>query len=265
MGLNVSGTAISAEEAYDHFAPHYDAFTAHHDYELWFGNVLPAAEGVGLRRGSLLDVACGTGKSFVPMLARGWRVTGCDVSSKMLRRAAAKVPPEVRLVPADMRRLPNLGSFDLVSCLGDAVNYLADTDELIRALRGFRANLAPGGRVLIDANTLASYRGLFAETRTARSGQFALRWEGHATQEFAPGEAAEATLEASAPSGTSTASVHRERHFPPGELRAALAAAGLRVLALYGHGFDAKLERPVDESRHTKFVVIACDSEEERR
>jgi SAM-dependent methyltransferase len=265
MEAELQAPKNSAEAAYDHFAPHYDAFTSHHDYELWLGNVLPAAEALGLRVGSLLDVACGTGKSFLPMLARGWRVTACDVSAEMVRRAAAKAPAEVRLAVADMRALPSLGGFDLVSCFGDAVNYLRDVDELVSALRGFRANLAPDGLAIFDVNTLASYRGLFAETHVVRSGLVTLRWEGHASTSFGPGEVAEATVEARDPSGRSTAAVHRQRHFPLDELLAALAEAELRPLALYGHGFDAKLERPLDESRHTKAVVIACQSKEERR
>ena len=36
----------------------------------------------------VLDVACGTGKSFMPFLARGWDVTACDLSPAMLARAA---------------------------------------------------------------------------------------------------------------------------------------------------------------------------------
>ena len=30
-----------AEQAYEAVAPVYDDFTAHHDYELWLGNLLP--------------------------------------------------------------------------------------------------------------------------------------------------------------------------------------------------------------------------------
>jgi SAM-dependent methyltransferase len=72
----------------------------------------------------VLDVACGTGKSFRPLLRRGYEVTGCDISPPMLEQAPAGAPG-VRLVPADMRALPDLGAFDLVTCLDDALNYLA--------------------------------------------------------------------------------------------------------------------------------------------
>src|ERR1700761_4581870 len=73
-----------AEIAYEAIAPVYDEFTDHHDYEDWLGTLLPELERHGLIRGRLLDVACGTGKSFLPMLWRGWEVSACDVSAAMV-------------------------------------------------------------------------------------------------------------------------------------------------------------------------------------
>ncbi len=95
--------------AYDAFAPFYDRFTAASDYERWAGQVLELAERHGLRGRSVLDLACGTGKSFLPLLRRGYEVTGSDFSPAMLAEAALKAPG-VRLVPADLRRLPALGA-----------------------------------------------------------------------------------------------------------------------------------------------------------
>ena len=92
-----------AELAYEAIAPVYDDFTAHHDYELWLGNLLPELERHGLRQGHLLDIGCGTGKSFIPMLERGWEVTACDISASMVELARAKVGEAAALSVADMR------------------------------------------------------------------------------------------------------------------------------------------------------------------
>ena len=51
--------------------------------------------------------------------------------------------------------------------------------------------------------------------------------------------------------------MHRQRHFPEAEVLEILEAAGLECLDVFGHGFDAVLEQPVDELRHTKVVYIA--------
>jgi SAM-dependent methyltransferase len=104
----------------------YDQLTAHHDYDRWIPRLLVIARRNGLRGTRLLDVACGTGKSFLPLLRAGWSITGCDVSPAMLRRARSKAEGQARLEVADMRRLPRLGRFDLVWAIDDAVNYLRD-------------------------------------------------------------------------------------------------------------------------------------------
>ena len=119
-----------AERAYEAIAPVYDEFTAHHDYELWLGHVLPELRRHGLRQSRLLDVGCGTGKSFLPMLRRGWDVVACDVSPAMLELARAKAGDAVKLSVADMRKLPVFGEFELVWALDDPINYLLDVDEL---------------------------------------------------------------------------------------------------------------------------------------
>src|SRR5215212_2114282 len=149
-------SAASADlnpSGYDAFAPYYDAFTADSDYEAWTAHVLTVARRHGLAGVALLDIACGTGKSFVPFLARGFHVTGCDSSPAMLAEAAAKAPG-VTLRHCDMRALPDLGRFDLVTCVDDALNYLVDEGQLLAAFRGMQASLAAGGVIVFDLNSL---------------------------------------------------------------------------------------------------------------
>src|SRR6476469_3238820 len=76
--------------AYEAFAPFYDSYTETYDHDRWLANIEHVAQGLGLRGKRLLDVGCGTGKSFQPMLARGYEVTACDVSPAMVERAAAR-------------------------------------------------------------------------------------------------------------------------------------------------------------------------------
>ena len=134
----------AARETYDAMAPYYDAFTAHHDYELWTAVIRRLAGQHGLVGTRLLDVGCGTGKSFLPFAADGWQVTGCDVSARMLELAAAKAPAGVRLHRADARELPRYGAFDLVLLLDDVVNYLTEQEDVVRAMTAAGANLATG-------------------------------------------------------------------------------------------------------------------------
>jgi SAM-dependent methyltransferase len=249
-----------AERTYEAIAPVYDDFTAHHDYDAWLTDLLAALGRNGLEGKRLLDVGCGTGKSFLPMLPRGWQVTACDISPAMLELARSKVGDDVSLHVADMRELPDFGEFDLVWALDDAINYLLSAEELEGALRGMRANLAPTGLLLFDVNALPAYRTFFAESAVVERGGRRLLWRGQASPEMAPGSICEAHLEVEHDEHgveSGRLGTHRQRHFPEEEILEALARAGLECLDVYGHGFDGVLRQPLDEAVHTKAIFIA--------
>ncbi|MGE0067900.1 MAG: class I SAM-dependent methyltransferase [Solirubrobacterales bacterium] len=250
-----------AEIAYEAMAPVYDSFTHQNDYEMWFGLLLPALEARGLRKGRLLDVGCGSGKAFGPMLRRGWSIHGCDVSAAMLERARERGEGEVELDVADMRDLPVFGEFELVWALNDPVNYMLSGEELEAALTGMRANLAPGGLLLFDANTTVAYSGFFAEDVVFERDGWRLIWRGRSRPDAPPGTIREASFEAEpidAPTGTAIApELHRERHFPEAEILAALERAGLECLDVYGFADDEPLHQPLDEDAHYKAIYVA--------
>ncbi len=254
-----------AESTYEAMAPVYDDFTAHHDYEGWTADLLAILEPHGLTGKRLLDVACGTGKSFEQMLPRGWRVTACDISAAMVELARERATAAVELHVADMLELPRFGEFDLIWALDDAINYLLSATELERALAGMRANLAPGGLLLFDVNCLPAYRTFFAETSVVERGGLKLTWHGLAPSDVAPGSICESRLEVTridgeAESVETPSMIHRQRHFPEAEVLAVLDRAGLECLAVYGHGLDGIPKQPLDESVHTKAIYIARGS-----
>jgi SAM-dependent methyltransferase len=263
VGVEMAGEerGRDAEIAYEAIAPVYDDFTHNHDYELWLGNLMPELERLELRGNRLLDVACGTGKSFIPMLSRGWEVTASDISPAMVELARAKVGDRVDLSVADMRELPDFGKFDLVWCLDDAVNYLLSVEELARALSGMRRNLGPEGLLTFDVNALEVYRTFFAEEVVVERDGRRLVWKGRSNPEVGPGQISEASFEAWPLEGEGgpliEPEMHRQRHFPEAEVLAALESAGLETLEVFGHGEDAVLKQPFDELVHHKAVYLA--------
>jgi len=248
------GLSSDALDAYEACAVAYDDLTAHHDFGLWLGSLMPVLDRHGLTGNRLLDVACGTGNSFREMAARGWDVVGCDISPAMIGLARGKAAGSVRLEVADMRELPVLGAFDLVWALTDPLNYLLDAGELTMTLEGMRRNLAPGGLVVFDLNTLRMYRTEFAETEAIETDEGRLVWEGRTARDVAPGSLCEARL---GYDFEESPSVHRQRHFPKRVALGALEASGLESLEVFGHVEDAVFRQPLDEERHLKAIYVA--------
>ncbi|HEY4824295.1 MAG TPA: class I SAM-dependent methyltransferase, partial [Solirubrobacteraceae bacterium] len=242
-------------------ASHYDAFTAHHDYEAWTTTIEELARGHGLRGRRLLDVACGTGKSLEPFVHRGYTAVGCDLSQPMLDAAAAKLGPLVRLERHDLRDLPRLGAFDLVCCLDDALNYLVTSDELCAALSGLAANLAPDGVLVFDVNSLRCYRTFFASLTVVPSEDHVLVWDGQASPTIGAGEVATSFLQVlergTEEVWTRRECVHYQRHHSRDVVEAALRTARLRRVGLYGMHLDGSVSANFSESDNSKALYIA--------
>lgn len=248
----------SVQETYDSYAPIYNDFNHQNDYEKWLGTVLlPELEKHGVQKGTVLDVACGTGRAFGPMLRRNWRVVGCDVSARMLAIAAEEAGGRVELSLADMRHLPRFGEFQLVMCLNDAVNCLLADGELEQSLVGMRRNLADGGLLVFDANcrsaldvyvagadmTVESDKGKWTWTGlgdvdSGERGILAARVEGDGIEPF----------------------LYRERYYSPAETEQAMRRAGLQPVAVMGMAEKdgrVRLREAIDEDRDYKYVCIA--------
>jgi SAM-dependent methyltransferase len=250
----------SRSPGYEEFAPFYDGFTAGSDYEAWTVRTLALLDSLGWSGDRILDVACGTGNSFLPLLRRGFTVTGCDVSPAMLAQAERKAPG-VELVEADMRNLPKLGAFDLVTCFDDSLNYLHDGEELRSALRSMAANLAGPGLLLFDLNTLLAYRTTFSTSDVVERDGITFIWRGDGGPDLAAGCRAAARVDVFVPEDRGlyrrVSSTHEQRHFPPDLVTALIAGAGLDCMGAYGVLEDGTPVPELDEARHPKALYVA--------
>src|SRR5215211_3954920 len=250
----------SAAEAYERLAPFYDELTREHNYEPWTSALEDAARRFGVSGRRLLDVACGTGKSFLPFLRRGYAVTACDLSVEMAAIAAAKALGADVLV-ADVRTLERLGSFDLITWLDDSVNYLLDQDELEAAFASLAANLAPDGVLVFDVNTLSTYRTTFAHDMTLEGPGVFLAWRGGCDGSEEAGCLAELIVDAFSELDPGVyervTTRHLQRHHPRPAVAAALATAGLAAVGVFGQLPDGSLDERAGESDHHKLVYLA--------
>ena len=245
---------------WDAFAAFYDEFTGHIDYDEWMSALEGFAREHGVSGRRLLDVACGTGKSFLPFLGRGYDVVGTDISPKMLEVADARTGGRVELVRRDMRELGRLGEFDLILLVNDALNYLESDADRAATLRGVAENLAPDGIVVLDLNSLLLYRTMYVSTTVLDSGERFMVWRGQTAPDMPAGGLAQATLEIFEDDGSGaysrTSVSQSQTHYTPAALETALADAGLEVRAVHGQNMLGQVERGLDESRHFKLVYV---------
>jgi SAM-dependent methyltransferase len=248
-------TPTAALLAYEQFAPVYDRFTASYDHLGWVTRLERVARSHGLRGHSALDVACGTGKSFAPLVELGYDIWACDLSPAMVERARSSGTLDAdRIVVADMRELPQLGAFDLVTCLDDAVNYLLEPEDLLAAFASVERVLAPNGVYVFDTNSLATYRAAFAAHSTFERPEAGASWRGETTAPIGPGSLCSGSIEIA---GAPDVSWHLQRHHPRSTIERALRSAGLACLAVLGQSTGGVLHEDADEDVHTKVVYVA--------
>ncbi|MBS1870529.1 MAG: class I SAM-dependent methyltransferase [Actinobacteria bacterium] len=249
-------TATPALLAYERLAPVYDDFTDGYDHAAWIAQLERIARSHGANGTRALDVACGTGKSFAPLLERGYDVWACDISPAMAERArrCAGIDPD-RVLVADMRELPELGAFGLVTCLDDAVNYLLSEDDLVAAFAGVARQLTADGAYLFDTNTLATYRAGFAEGAVFERPLADAVWRGETAVPVEAGALCMAAIELGGRDGL--ISRHVQRHHPEPTIRRALTSAGLACRAVLGQSTGGVLHEDADEEVHTKLVYVA--------
>ena len=121
---------------------------------IWSGNpnAVLVAEVAGLAPGKALDVGCGEGADALWLAARGWQVTGADISTVALERAA-ELSKEQGLA-VDWRHVdllaepPAAGSFDLVS----AHFMQLPAPQRGEFYRHLAAAVRPGGTLLVVAH-----------------------------------------------------------------------------------------------------------------
>jgi len=134
--------------AYDRLGPGYDA---------WCRSVLediPFYVDLAVRSGGpVLELGVGSGRVAVPTALAGVRVVGIDSSPAMLELARRRAKPhnvDLRLLEADMRALPDLGTFALVTIPFRALLHLSSDEERRGLLTAVRDRLEPGGMLAFD-------------------------------------------------------------------------------------------------------------------
>jgi glycine/sarcosine N-methyltransferase len=128
----------------------------------------------------ILDCACGIGTQALGLARLGFRVHGCDFSSKAVERArleASRRRLDIHFSVANMLDLSSLGDshFEAVICMDNSLPHLESIEQLIQAAEQIRARLRPGGSFMAS---IRDYDRLIRE-RPAVDGPFFYSDGGH--------------------------------------------------------------------------------------
>ena len=242
------GSVNEWETFFDHHAPRYmdEPWTKDTSSEVDF----LVDELAILPGGSILDLGCGTGRHAIEFASRGYKVTGVDISSGMLREAqsaAGEAGVEIEWIHADAARFQPARLFEAGVCLCEgSFGLLGSADDPyeheLLILRNLNRALIPGGRLVITApNGLAKIRR--AAPQTVASGTF---------DPVTQLETFE--LQTEAPSGVVRSTV-RERWFLPSELRLMLRFTGFEVDHIWGGTAGGWLRRTIELDEIEVMVV----------
>jgi SAM-dependent methyltransferase len=102
---------------------------------------------------SVLDLCCGPGRCSIALAKKGFRVTGVDKTTYLLKKARAKAKAarvNIEWVQADMRDFVRPASFALVLSMFTSFGYFDDRQDDMTVLQNMFTSLQPGGACLIE-------------------------------------------------------------------------------------------------------------------
>jgi SAM-dependent methyltransferase len=105
----------------------------------------------------ILELGCGTGRITMALAEAGKRITGLDLSERMLERAVQKratlrveARERVHLIQGDMTQFDLGEKFRLIIIPFRPFQHLLEVSQQIACLDCVRKHLAPGGRLILD-------------------------------------------------------------------------------------------------------------------
>ncbi|WP_433456479.1 class I SAM-dependent DNA methyltransferase (plasmid) [Streptomyces sp. CA-142005] len=238
-------------------ADDYDDITSGIDYAQCLNGYDELIRQYGAPGKRLLDIGCGTGVDAVGFRTLGYSVTGIDFSQKMISRARVRPGAEgIRFTVADVRSLPAVGLCDIVTGMGDLVNYLLTESDVLDAFDGIYRVLASNGLLIFDASTACNFR-RYAEGYVRTGPGQVDSWSG---AEFEPGARLVRRLDRFTSRngrdwkiGTYRNTV---RHYAPAAIVSMLENSSLLPLGVYGMR-RGHIQEGVDEEEHRKAVYVA--------
>lgn len=141
-------------DSYVDFANLYDRLMDDFDYERWH-EYLEAIFKRYHKPKTILEMACGTGNISYHLVKAGYDVTAFDRSEEMLSIAYNKLMAfdNIQLLQQDMRDFRIHEKYDSIIATCDSINYITESEELLKTFKNVYDHLAVDGLFIFDINT----------------------------------------------------------------------------------------------------------------
>lgn len=251
------------QSIYTHLAPVYDDVMRDVDYEVWADFIDAIIVEHFEEAQTVLELGCGTGTlSLLLDELDLYDITATDISEEMLEVARFKgefQKANVRFERVDFTDIRLEERFDVAVLVFDGINYMTETDGVMRVLGQVKRVLQPEGLFILDFATLVNSQKNADQMND--EGITADRWRYVRVSRFLPAERLhynEFTLEKLAETNDTVLQrlreVHVQRVYTLDEMRDLCGRAGFRILAAYS-GFD--LEDATSQSDRVTLVLQA--------
>ncbi len=234
---------MEAAQPYESMALFYDRWMSGTPYECWRDFAHARFTEARIPVHDVLDLCCGTGTMTRMLSGYGYRMTGLDGSPAMLAVAHERTLPGTELIHAV---LPAPGairadSFDGVMCCADSLNYLLEEGQFEAAVQMVAEGLRPGGVFVFDLTTRYA---LATATGTGDDREdLAYVWRTRHDPETGRCDYLISLFVPENGLYRRVCEQHTQRWFAHDEVRAALEAAGFRIVMVA----DDYGDQPPDE------------------
>jgi len=121
----------------------------------------PVVEELILKRigddSSILEIGCGTGHLLRTISDLGYKATGVDISSEMIK--AAKInAPAADFFECSGEKFISSAKYSAAICLFDTISHFSNLDQIELLFENIYQMLEPGGLFLFDVNDIEGFR-----------------------------------------------------------------------------------------------------------